>query len=51
MDKEVMMEYCGPYSIQTTSAVISEQIIDSEIVVIGREQLRSMEQPVIQDIT
>lgn len=51
MDKEFLMEYCGPYSIQTSSAVISEQIIDSETLIVEREQLRDMEQPVVQDYT
>ena len=45
-----MIEYCGPYSIQTTNAVISEQIVDSKVVVVERNQLKDYENPVLQYI-
>ncbi len=49
MSKDVYIQYCGPYSIQTSDATRISQSIESTSFTIERAQLRDTEQMVIID--
>lgn len=46
MDRDVMIQYCGPYLIQTTDAIMGTQIIESTNIVVERSMLPEVEEPV-----
>lgn len=51
MDRDIYIQYCGPYSIQTSDAVRVARPIESVSIEVERGQLKGMEQPVIREIT
>ena len=44
------IQYCGPYTIQTTDAALSPQIVESVSVTIDRSELKDCEVPVAQEV-
>lgn len=47
MSKDVIIQYCGPYSIQTSDAAIFARSIESSSIVVEREQLENLERPTL----
>lgn len=45
MIKDIIIQYCGPYSIQTSDAAIVARSIDSSSIVVERERLENLERP------
>lgn len=43
MDRDVMIQYCGPYLIQTTEAVMMGQTVDSFNIAVDRSMLSEEE--------
>lgn len=50
MGKDILIQYCGPYTIQTSDAAMSSQFVDSVSVAIERNELREHECPVAQEV-
>lgn len=50
MSRDITIQYCGPYTIQTSDASISPQIVESVSVSIDRGELKNYEMPVAQEI-
>lgn len=50
MSGDVIIQYCGPYTIQTSDAALSPQIVESLSVAIDRNELKDYEMPVAQEI-
>lgn len=50
MSGNITIQYCGPYSIQTSDATLSPQIVESVSVDIDRSELIDQEMPVDQEI-
>lgn len=50
MSEDIIIQYCGPYTIQTSDAALSPQIVESLSVEIGRGELKDYEMPVAQEI-
>ena len=46
MDRDVMIQYCGPYLIQTTEAVMMGQTVESFNIAVDRSTLLEEENPV-----
>ncbi len=51
MNKDVFVQYCGPYSIQTSNVSKIQQSIENISVVVERSQLQEKEHPVVQNVT
>lgn len=49
MDKTTFIQYCGPYSIQTSDATIIVQPVESLSIFVDRAQLESNEHFVVLD--
>ena len=45
MSKDIIIQYCGPYSIQTSDAAIIARSIESSSFIVEREQLEELELP------
>ena len=50
MSGDITIQYCGPFTIQTSDAVLSPQIVENMSVVIDRSELKDYERPVAQEI-
>lgn len=48
MSRDITIQYCGPYTIQTSDAALSPQIVESVNVAIDRSELKDHESPVVQ---
>lgn len=48
MDMDVLIQYCGPYSIQTSDAPKIQQSIENISIVVERGQLQEIEHSVVQ---
>lgn len=49
MDMDVFIQYCGPYSIQTSDVSEVPQFIENTSIVVERGQLQENEQPVVHN--
>lgn len=47
---DVVIQYCGPYSIQTSDASMSTKSVESVSLAIERETLRDYEQPEFHEV-
>ena len=50
MSRDITVQYCGPYTIQTSDASLSPQIVESVSVSIDRGELKDYEKPVVSVI-
>lgn len=50
MSGDITIQYCGPYSIQTSDATLSPQIVESVSFLIDRNELKDYEMPVSQEV-
>ena len=50
MSGDITIQYCGPYTIQTSDAALSPQIVESVNVAIDRSELKDYEVPVTQEV-
>jgi len=50
MSGDITIQYCGPYTIQTSDASLSPQIVESVNVAIDRSELKDYEVPVTQEV-
>lgn len=50
MCSDITIQYCGPYTIQTSDAILSPQIVESVSVAIDRSELKDYEIPIAQEI-
>lgn len=50
MSGDITIQYCGPYTIQTSDAAISPQIVESVNIAIDRNELKEYEMPVAQEV-
>ena len=50
MSEDCTIQYCGPYTIQTSDATLSSHLVESVSVSIDRNELKDYESPVNQDI-
>lgn len=50
MSRDITIQYCGPYTIQTSDAALSPQIVESVSVSIDRSELKDYEMSVAQEI-
>ena len=50
MSRDFTIQYCGPYTIQTSDATVSTPIVESVSVAIDRSELKDYETPVAQEI-
>lgn len=50
MSGDITIQYCGPYTIQTSDATLSPQIVESVNVAIDRSELKEYEMPVAQEV-
>lgn len=50
MSRDITIQYCGPYTIQTSDATLSPQIVKSVSIAINRSELKDYETPVVQEI-
>lgn len=50
MNSDVMIQYCGPYTIQSSEATISPQTVESISISIDRGELKDYEMPIFQDV-
>lgn len=50
MDNNVLIQYCGPYSIQTSDAPKIQQFIENTNIVVERGQLQEIERSVTQNV-
>jgi hypothetical protein len=46
MDREVIIQYCGPYLIQTTDAIMEMQAVESTHIIVERGLFPEVELPV-----
>lgn len=44
------IQYCGPYTIQTSDATLSLQLVESMSVAIDRSELKDYEVPIDQEV-
>lgn len=49
MNSDVMIQYCGPYTIQSSEATLSPQTVESVSISIDRGELIDYEIPIPQD--
>ena len=47
---DVVIQYCGPYSIQTSDATVCTKSVESVSVAIERDTLGDYEHPVLQEV-
>ena len=50
MSRDITIQYCGPYTIQTSDASLSPQIVESVSVEIDRSELKDYEKPVVREV-
>ena len=50
MSRDITIQYCGPYTIQTSDASLSPQIVESVSVEIDRRELKDYEKPVVREV-
>lgn len=50
MSRVITIQYCGPYTIQTSDASLSPQIVESVSLSIDRSELKDYEKPVVREI-
>lgn len=50
MSRDFTIQYCGPYTIQTSDATLSPQIVESVSIDINRSELKDYETPVDQEV-
>lgn len=50
MSEDITIQYCGPYTIQTSDATLSSQIVESVNVAIDRSELEDNEIPIPQEV-
>lgn len=50
MSRDITIQYCGPYTIQTSDASLSPQIVESVNLSIDRSELKDYEKPVVREI-
>lgn len=50
MSRDITIQYCGPYTIQTSDASLSPQIVESVSVEIDRSELKDYEKPMVREI-
>lgn len=50
MSGNITIQYRGPYTIQTSDAALSPQIVESVNVAIDRSELKDYEVPVTQEV-
>lgn len=50
MSGDITIQYCGPFTIQTSDAALSPQIVESVSVAIDRSELKDYETPIAQEI-
>lgn len=50
MSSDITIQYCGPYTIHTSDAVLSPQIVESVSVAIDRSELKDYEMPIAQEV-
>ncbi len=50
MNSDVMIQYSGPYTIQSSDATISPQTVESVCISIDRGELKDYEIPISQDV-
>ena len=50
MSRDITIQYCGPYTIQTSDAALSPQIVESVSIAIDRGELKDYEMPVAQEV-
>lgn len=51
MSGDITIQYCGPYTIQTSDASLSPQIVESVSASIDRSELKEQERPVAQNVS
>jgi len=49
MNSDVIMQYSGPYTIQSSGATLSPQTVESVSISIDRVELKDYEMPISQD--
>lgn len=50
MSGDFNIQYCGPYTIQTSDAALSPQIVENVNISIDRGEIIDHEMPVVQEI-
>lgn len=50
MSGDITIQYCGPFTIQTSDVALSPQIVESVNVAIDRSELKDFEAPVAQEV-
>lgn len=50
MSGDFTIQYCGPYTIQTSDAALGPQIVESVSVAIDRSELIDHEMPIAQEV-
>lgn len=50
MSRDITIQYCGPYTIQTSDATLNPQTVESVSIAIDRSELKDYEIPVAQEV-